>query len=116
MTIVFDHFMDGLADEGRRIIDVDVVETRREALLELRHLVPDLVLHLDDIRAWRGDDPEGSGRISIRISDGAVIHRAQLDAADVANAGDAPLGVRLDDDVAELLGRRQTPSASTLIW
>src|ERR1700757_4723465 len=65
-----DHFVDGLAHEGGRIIDVDVVETGREALLELRHLVPHLVLHLDDIRAWRGDDPKGGGRMAIRVGDG----------------------------------------------
>src|SRR6266853_3048590 len=57
-----DHFMDGLADEGGRVVDVDVINTRRETLLELPHLVPHFVLHLDHIRAWRGDDPEGSGR------------------------------------------------------
>ena len=71
-----DHLVDGLADEGGRVVDVDVVETRREALLELRHLVPDFVLDLDDIRAGRGDDPEGSGRIPVRIGDGAVVHGA----------------------------------------
>ena len=108
MPIGHDHFVDGLADEGGRIVDVDVIDTGRETLLELRHLVPHFVLHLNHIRAWRGDDPEGSGRMAIRVGDGAVVRGAQLDAADVANAGDAPLGVRLHDDVAELLGRGET--------
>ena len=104
-----DHFVDGLAHEGGRVIDVDVVETGREALLELRHFVPHLVLHLDDIRARSGDHPKGRGRIAIRVGDRAVVHRAQFDAADVANARDAPLGIRLHDDVAELLGGGETP-------
>ena len=46
-----DHFVDGLTDEGRRVVDVDVVQTRRETLLQLRHLVPDRVLDLHDVRA-----------------------------------------------------------------
>ncbi len=109
-----DHFVDGLAHEGGRVIDVDVVETGREALLELRHLVPHLVLHLNDIRAWRRDDPEGSGCIPIRVGDRAVVHRAQLDAADVTNTGDASLGVRFHDDVAELLGRSEAPKRANI--
>ena len=103
-----DDFVDGLAHEGRRIVDVDVVETGREALLELRHLVPDLVLDLDDVRSGRGDRKPRGGRIPVGISDGAVVHRAEFDAADVTDAGDAPLVVRLDDDVAELFGRRES--------
>jgi hypothetical protein len=54
-----DHFVDRLADERGRVINVDVIDARREGLLELRHLAPHFVLHLDNIRAWRGDDPEG---------------------------------------------------------
>ncbi len=46
--------------------------------------------------------------VAVRVGNGAVIHRAQLDAPDVADTGDAPLGVRFDDDVAELLGRGET--------
>ena len=99
-------WMDWL-DEGRRVVDVDVVQARREALLQLRHLVPDRVLDLHDVRARRGDREPRCGRVLVGIGDGAIIHRAQLDAADVANAGDAPLVVGLDDDVAELLGRGQ---------
>ncbi len=104
-----DDFVNRLAHEGGRIIDVDVVETRRETLLELRHLVPHLVLHLDHIRARRGDDPEGGGRMAVGISDRAIVGGPHLDAADIANAGNMPLRVRLDNDVAELFGCRQSP-------
>ena len=108
MKIVSMTSCDRLAHEGRRIVDFDVVQARREALLELRHLVPDRMLDLHDVRARRGDRKPRGGRVSVRVSDGAVVHRAELDAADVADAGDASLFVRLDDDVAELLGRRQS--------
>ena len=40
----------------------------------------------------------------IRVGYGTIISRAQFDVADVTNAGDPPLRIRLDDDVAELLG------------
>src|SRR5229473_406231 len=100
--------MNGLADERRRIIDVDVIDARRKVLLEFGHLIPDFVLHLDDIGARRGDDPEGSGIIPVRIPFGAVVQRAQLDMADVADAGDTTLGIRLYDDVAKLFGRGET--------
>src|SRR6202040_3219632 len=109
-----DHFVDGLAHEGGRVVDVDVIETGREALLELRHLVPHLVLHLNDIRARRRDDPERGGGITIRVGDRAVVHRAQLDATDVANTGDPSLRVRLHDDVAELLGRGEAPKRANI--
>ncbi len=46
-----DDLVDRLADEGRGIIDVDVVDAWREALLQLRHLVPDRLLDLDHVRA-----------------------------------------------------------------
>ncbi len=67
------NFVDGLADERGRIINVDVIHTRREALLELGHLVPDCVLYLDHVRTWGGDDPEGSRVGAIRIGFGAVV-------------------------------------------
>src|ERR1700676_1804493 len=103
--------MNGLADERRRIIDVDVIDARRKVLLELGHLIPDFVLHLDDIGAWRCDDPERSGIIAVRIPFGAVVQRAQLDMADVADAGDTSLGIRLYDYAAKLLGRGEAPRA-----
>src|ERR1700735_393193 len=40
------HFMDGRAHEGGRVVNVDVVDSGREALLEFGHLVPNFVLDL----------------------------------------------------------------------
>src|ERR1700722_3482894 len=48
---------------------------------------------------------QGGRNVAVRVGNGAVVHRAQLDAPDVADPRDAPLWVRFDDDVAELLGR-----------
>src|SRR5262249_14894899 len=73
------HLVDGRAHERGRVIDVDVIDTRREALLELGHLVPDLVLYLDHVGTWGGDDPEGSRVGAIRIGFGTIVRRAQLD-------------------------------------
>src|SRR3984893_14476448 len=106
--------MNGLADERRRIIDIDVIDARRKVFLQLGHLMPDFLLHLDDIGARRGDDPEGSGIIAVRIRFGAIVQRAQLDMADVADAGDTTLGVRLYDDVAKLFGRGETSKCADI--
>src|ERR1700736_2934387 len=96
--------MNGLADERGRIVDIDVIDARWKVFLELGHLMPDFLLHLDDIGARRGDDPEGGGIIAVRIRFGAIVQRAQLDMPDDADAGDTTLGVRLYDDVAKLFG------------
>src|ERR1700729_221328 len=106
--------MNGLADERRRIIDVDVIDARRKVLLELGHLIPDFVLHLDDIGARRGDDPEGRGIIAVRIRFGVVVQRSQLDMADVADTGDTTLGIRLYDNVAKLFRRGETPKCADI--
>src|SRR3984957_15490424 len=106
--------MNGLADERRWVIDIYVIDAWRKVLLELGHLIPDFVLHLDDIGARRGDDPEGSGIIAVRIRFGVVVQRAQLDMAYVADAGDTTLGIRLYDDVAKLFGRGETPKCADI--
>src|SRR5260221_203395 len=55
-----DNLVNGLTHEGGRIVDVYVVDPGREMLLELRHLVPDLMLDLNHVRARRCNDPPGS--------------------------------------------------------
>ncbi len=51
---------------------------------------------------------QGAGNVAIGIGNGAVIYRAQFDAADVTDPRDAPFGVGLDDNVPKLLGGRET--------
>ena len=49
------------------------------------------------------EDAQGNRDPLVEIAAAVVVGGAELDARDVADAGDAPLVVRLDDDVAELL-------------
>ncbi len=44
----------------------------------------------------------------VLVAVGAVVERAQFDAADVADPGHPAVGVGLDDDVGELRGIGQT--------
>ena len=62
------------------------------------------------------EDQQRHGDPLVEIAVGAVVLRAELDAADVADARDAPVGLGLDDDVAELAGSISRPCVSTLSW
>ena len=42
--------------ECRRIVDMQVIDARRKALSQFRHLGPDRFLHAHNVRVWRRDD------------------------------------------------------------
>src|ERR1700722_1795670 len=100
-------FFDRSADEGRRIVDVDVLNIRGELPLKFIELREDLVLDLNHVRSRHSKSPEGVRWVAIRIRNAVVVGRAEFNAANISNASDATLVVRLNDDVAKLVGRRE---------
>ena len=75
-------------------------------------VVEDFVLHRQRIRAGLREDQQRQAVAAVHVGGGAVIGRADLDPADVADAGHAALRVGLEDDVGELLGRASAGRAS----
>ena len=106
MPMVFATSCDRLGNEGSRVVNLDVVDAGREALLQLSHFGPHVMLDLHHVRIGRGNDEPRRGRVPVGISLGAIVHRAEFDTADIANACHASLRIGLDHDVAKLFGRR----------
>src|SRR5260370_30736847 len=67
------------------------------------------MLEMDHVRSRHRKKPEWIGRIVIRVGNGAIVGRAQLNTTDVSDAGDASLIIRLDDNVPELLWSCEPP-------
>jgi hypothetical protein len=98
---------DRLPDEDRRVVDDAVLEAGRERLLQPFHHRVDLRRGLDGVRAGPLRDADGHRRFVVQQAAKRIEVRAELDASDVAKAGDLPLRRRANDDVGELLFRRK---------
>ena len=107
-------------DEDRRVVDDAVLEALRESSF-------DSSLHRRARRRRRSRARSSPGRWSdrhrhrglvVEVAVDRVVARAELDARDVAHAGDAAVGAGLDDDVARTAraraaGRAWSPAAGT---
>ena len=102
-----DDLMDRLPDEDVRIVDDGGVDAGRKILLQRLHRVADLLIDRDRVGAGLGVDDEGRRIAAVLISRAAVVRSVDLDPGDVAHARHASSIVGLDDDVRELLGRRE---------
>src|SRR6266849_3958928 len=88
-------------------LDDDRVDTRWERLFQLGHGRQHFVLDRQRICPGLRKDQQRQSVAAVHVGGGAVIGGANLDAADIADARDAAAIVGLDDDVGELLRRRQ---------
>ena len=117
-NMVVNHRFDRLRDEHGRVVDDVVSQPVREGLATAPPSPP--------APAAGGGQRVGAGPLEdahrdrhplVEIAAAVVVGGAELDAADVADADHAPVGVGLDDDVAERLRRRSSrPCVSTLSW
>jgi hypothetical protein len=96
-------------DELGRIVGDAVFEPLGEALGHFGHRVLDAIGGGHRVGAGQLVDDDDDGRVAVGVALGRVAERAQLDAGDILDADDAPVGADLDDDVLELVGRPQAP-------
>ena len=101
------HGIDRRLDEVGRIVDHRIADARREVLGQSAHLGLDGPSRRQRVRARPLKDDEGGRHLVIEVSVDRVVLRPELDARDIAHAHDRPVGAGLDDDVLELVGRRQ---------
>ena len=102
-----DDLIDRFADEDRGIVDDLVAQARREVLRQRRDGRKDLVLDRQRVCPRLREDQQRHARTAVHEAGRTIVRGADLDPADVADAGDPSLVVGLHDDVGELLGRRQ---------
>ena len=96
-------------DELGRVVGEAVFETLGKAL---RHLLDgglDALSGPHGIGARLLIDDDDDGRILVGVALRRVAERAELDAGDVLDPHDAPVGPHLDDDVLELVGLPEAP-------
>ena len=80
---------DRLADERRGVVGDLVVDAVREARLQLLHLGPDPVGHVQRVGAGELKDGQADGRVAVEGAGQVVVLGAQFDAGHVAEADDA---------------------------
>ena len=97
-----DQLMDRLGDEFGGVVADIVVEPLREARLELRHRVGDVLCGGERVRSGPLRHHHRDGRLAQQEAVGGVGQRAELDAGDVAQPRGAAVGAGLHHDVLEL--------------
>ena len=105
----FEQRLDDLFDRGfdrrRRVVDDLVVHVGREEPLQLLERGVDALGRLQLVGAGQQVDRQHAGGLAVEPSERLVVLRAELDAADVADADLASLVGGAHDDVAELVRR-----------
>ena len=101
------HVVDRGLDEGGRVVIDQVFETGREALAQAIEIGSDCGSGVHGIRAGRKIDPDRHRRLAVEAAFGVLVLGAELDPCDIAHAQQGAVGIGAQDDVAELLGRRQ---------
>ena len=86
-----------------------VIDVLGEALLHLRHELPDALDSLDSVGAGQLVDGKAGCRLAIQATDHAVILRAQLRSGHVFNTNSPSIRCFAHDNVAELFWRGQSP-------
>ena len=99
---------DGLLDEDRRVVDHRPFEAFGKAARQLSHLRAHRRGELDRVGARRLEDGDRRGVLVVEQRAQRVALRAELDAGHVAQPGNGGAR-RLQHDLAELLGRGQSP-------
>ena len=101
------HLFDGGIDVVRAVKDRLHLEPGRERLLRLRKHLAYLGKGNHRIRIRGEPDTETDGRVAVELRDDIVLPLARLDACHILQADERAVLARGDDDVAELLRRRQ---------
>ncbi len=96
------HRVDRLADEHRRVVHDAVVHARREVLLESLHRRVHVGRGLQRVGARALEDANRHRRLVVEQAAQRVAARAELQARDVRQPRDLPVGSGPDHDVAEL--------------
>ena len=104
-----DHRLDGASHEDGRVVDHLPGDVSREALGELGHLGTHLVRDLDRVCPRCLQDGDRHRGFVVEQGAQCVVGGAELDARHVLEARQLTLSPRPDDDVAELLHRREAP-------
>ena len=101
------HLFDGRIDVVRAVKDRLHLEPGRERLLRLRKHLAYLGKGNHRIRIRGELDTETDGRVAVELRDDIVLPLARLNACHILQADERAVLARGDDDVAELLRRRQ---------
>src|SRR5262249_56542091 len=97
------HRLDRGAHELRRVVDDLIVDAVGHGLLDLGHGPAYVVGDLQRVGVGRGEDRDRYRGLVVEQRAQRVLGGAELDARDVAQAGDRALPLRLVADVAQLL-------------
>ena len=97
-----DQLMDRLGDEFGGVVADIVVEPLREARLELRHRVGDMLRGGERVRSGPLRHHHCDGRLAQEEAAGGVGQRTELDAGNVAQPHGTAVGAGLHHDVLEL--------------
>jgi len=101
------HALDAFADEHRGVVGDPVVDPFRKRKLELLENLSDLLSAVERVTARRLVDPEHRRRLAVEPPDRFRQPSGELDAGNIANAHERPVGVGAHHDGAELLRARQ---------
>ena len=104
-----DHRVHRLRDEHRRVVDDVVLQSVWKGLRQVGHRLLHQGSGGECVRAGPLEDAHRDGHPLVEIAAAVVVGGAELDAANVAHAGDAAFAVRLDDYVAELIRTCEAP-------
>ena len=99
--------LDGRADVARGVKDGRHLHARRQRLLRFIKDLADFTDRLHGVGITRELDAEADSRIAVELRDDGFRLGARLDLRDILEADELAVTVRLDDDVAEFLRRRQ---------
>ncbi len=103
-----DDLPDRQLDERRAVERESVFIARRERVRRLLDLRLDEFGSLQRVRPWRELDCHADRGMAVQAAGVGVILGAELDARDVVQPHHRAVGTGLDDDLAELVGRRQS--------
>ena len=108
----FQHLMDGVVDENRRVVGRSCLQSLRKARA---HLVKRF-LHgcgsRDGVGTGRQKDSDRHGRMAVEAAEVVVVHGAQFHPRHVFDAQRRPVSVGAQHDVAELLRDRSAAPVS----
>ena len=103
-----ENLFDGCADVVRRVEDRRHLHARRQRLLRFIKDLADFADCLHGVCITRELNAEADGRVAIELRNDGFRLGARLDLRDILEADELAVTIRLDDDVAELLRRRQS--------